>query len=133
MARGYRFDPKWVCPMGSYAWGIQVFCSRNKAPSHFLNRTLEYFRHNFPWDRLIMCQTDNPWSSYSQDLNLPDYFLREYLKNRACENKPQTREYIIRKERRIPQKWSIELWTILMFELLLYCHTAARCVERTKY
>ena len=28
MARGYRFDVKWVCPMGSYAWGIQVFCSR---------------------------------------------------------------------------------------------------------
>ena len=27
MARGYRFDAKWVCPMGSYAWGIQVFCS----------------------------------------------------------------------------------------------------------
>ena len=28
MASGYRFDAKWVCPMGSYAWGIQVFCSR---------------------------------------------------------------------------------------------------------
>ena len=24
MARVYRFDVKWVCPMGSYAWGIQV-------------------------------------------------------------------------------------------------------------
>ena len=35
MARGYQFDPKWVCPMGSYAWGIQVFCSRNEAPPHF--------------------------------------------------------------------------------------------------
>ena len=22
MDRGYRFDAKWVCPMGSYAWGI---------------------------------------------------------------------------------------------------------------
>ena len=32
MARGYRFDAKWVCPMGSYTWGIQVFCSRNEAP-----------------------------------------------------------------------------------------------------
>ena len=28
MARGYRFDAKWVYPMGSYAWDIQVFCSR---------------------------------------------------------------------------------------------------------
>ena len=27
MARGYRFDVKWVCSMRSYAWGIQVFCS----------------------------------------------------------------------------------------------------------
>ena len=30
MATGYRFDAKWVCPMESFAWGIQVFCSRNK-------------------------------------------------------------------------------------------------------
>ena len=29
MVRGYRFYATWVCPMGSYAWGIQVFCSRN--------------------------------------------------------------------------------------------------------
>ena len=27
IGRGYRFDMKLVCPMGSYAWGIQVFCS----------------------------------------------------------------------------------------------------------
>ena len=40
------------------------------------NRTLEYLRHNFIWDRLISRQTDNPWSSYSQDLKPPDYFLR---------------------------------------------------------
>ena len=35
MARGYWFDVKWVCPMGSYAWGIQMFCSGNEAPPHF--------------------------------------------------------------------------------------------------
>ena len=105
MASGYRFDPTWVCPMGSYAWGIQVFCSRNKAPSHFLNRTLEYLRHSFPCDRLILRQTDNPWLSYSQDLNPPDYLLWGYLKDRVCENNPQTRQDIIRKEiRRIPQE-----------------------------
>ena len=39
MARGYRFYVKWVCPMESYAWGIQVFCSRNEVAPHFLNRT----------------------------------------------------------------------------------------------
>ena len=72
---------------------------------HFLNRTLEYLRYNFPWDRLISRQTDNPWPSYSQDLNPPDYFLRGYLKDRVCENNPQTREACIRREiRRIPQE-----------------------------
>ena len=29
------------------------------------------------------------------------------------------------------KKCSIELWVILMFELLLCCHTAVRCMERT--
>ena len=62
---------------------------------HFLNRTLEYLRHSFPWDRLNSHQTDNPGPSYSQDLNPSDYFLREYLKDRVCENNPQTREDII--------------------------------------
>ena len=35
MAWDYWFDVKWVCPMGSYAWGIQMFCSGNEAPPHF--------------------------------------------------------------------------------------------------
>ena len=65
---------------------------------YFSNRTLEYLRHNFPWDRLILRQTNNPWPSYSQDLNPPDYFLRGYLKERVCENNPQTREDIIRRK-----------------------------------
>ena len=65
----------------------------------------EYLRHNVPWDRLISSQTDNPWPSYSQDLNPPDYFRRGYLKDRVCENNPQTREDIIRKEiRQIAQE-----------------------------
>ena len=78
-----------------------------EVPLHFSNRTLEYLRHNFPWDRLTLHNTDNPWPSYSQDLNPPDYFLRGNLKDRLCENNPQTRERedIIKKEiRRIPQE-----------------------------
>ena len=35
MTRGYRFDAKWVCPMGSYAWDIQVFCSRTEHKIQF--------------------------------------------------------------------------------------------------
>ena len=71
------------------------------------SRTLEYLRHknNFPWGRLIPRQTNNPWPSYSQDLNLPEYFLRGYMKDRVYENNPQTKEDIIRREiRRIPQE-----------------------------
>ena len=72
---------------------------------HFLNRTLEYLRHNVPWDTLILRQIDNPWPSYLQDLNLLDYFLMGYLKDRVCEINPQTREDIIKKEiRLIPQE-----------------------------
>ena len=90
--------------MGSYACGIPMFCLRNKAPPHFSNRTIQHLKHNFPWNRPISPQTDNPWLSYSQDLNPPDCFLRGYLKYRVCENNPQTREDIIRKEIRwIPQ------------------------------
>ena len=56
-------------------------------------------------DRLISRQIDNPWPPYSQDLNPPDYFQRGYLKDRVCENNPQSREDIIRKEiRRIAQE-----------------------------
>ena len=128
MAKGYQFDTKWVCPMGSYAWDIQVFFSRNDVAPHFSNRTLEYPMHNFPRDRLILHQTVNSCPSCSQDLNLPDYFLRGYLKDRVCENNSQTREDITRRKiRRIPQECSIELSTILMFNLLLCCHTVCCC------
>ena len=34
MSRGYRFDEKWVCPLGSTAWGIQEFCSSNEVAPH---------------------------------------------------------------------------------------------------
>ena len=80
-------------------WGTTSFQTTT------LNRTLEYLRHNFPLYRLISHQTDNPRPSYSQDLNPPDYFLRGYLKDRVCENNPQTRQDIIRKEiRRVAQE-----------------------------
>ena len=85
-------------------WSV-LFCSRNEVPPHFSNRTLKYLMHNLPCNRLILSQMDNPWPSYCQDFNTPDYFLRWYLQDRVCENNPQTREYIIKKEiRQIPQE-----------------------------
>ena len=123
MARGYRFDAKWVCLMGSYAWGIHVICSRNEVTPQFSNRTLEYLRHKFPWDRLISRQTDNPWSSYPQDLNPRDYFLRgstwktEFMKTIHRQERISSGE----KSDGFHKKCSMDLWTFLMSELLLCC------------
>ena len=47
MGRGYRFDTKWVCPMGSYFRRIQVFCSRNEAPPHFSHLLKKSLMENF--------------------------------------------------------------------------------------
>ena len=106
--------------------------SRTEHSPHFSNRTLEYLRHNFPWDRLILRQTDNPWPSYSQDLNPSDYFLKGYLKYRVCEKiHRQERTSSEKKPNGFYKKCSLELWTILMFELLLCYHTAAWCIEQT--
>ena len=136
MARGYRFDAKSVCPMGSYAWGISSVLFEKWGGASFLeqSRTLEYLRHkhNFPWGRLISRQTNNPWPSYSEDLNPPEYFLRGTWKTVFVKTiHKQERTSSEEKSDGFHKKWPIELWTVLMFELLLYCHTAARCMERT--
>ena len=56
----------------------------------------------------------------SQDLNPPHYVLMGYLKDRVCENNPQTRENIITKEiRRLAQEMLNRVWTNLLFYLLL--------------
>ena len=110
---------------------FQVFCSRNKAPSHFSNRTLEYLRHNFPWDRFISRQTvtpDNPIPKISTRLTIfwggawkTEFIKTIYRQKRTSSGK---------KLDRFHKKCSVELWTILIFELLLYCHTAVRYMER---
>ena len=123
MARGYQFDLKWVCPMRIYAWGIQVFCSRWWFEMRWFlisNRTLEYLRHNFPLDRLISRQTDNPWPSYSKDLNLLTIFWGGTWKTEFVKTIYRQESTSSEKESdRLHKKCSIELWTILLFELLL--------------
>ena len=121
MARGYQFDVKWVYPMGSYAWGIQVFCSRWWFEMKwFLIWTLEYLRHNFPWDRLISRETDNPWPYYPQYLNRLTIFWGGTWKTefvRTIHRQETTSSE--KKSDGLHKKCSIELWTILFFELLL--------------
>ena len=68
------------CSVREMRW---VYCWRNEEPPHFLNRTLEYLRHNSPWDRLTSHQTDNPVPSYSQDLNPPWLFSEGVLERQS--------------------------------------------------
>ena len=53
-----------------------LVCGLFSQTSHFSNKSLEHLTHNLPWERLILHQTNNPWPSYSQDLNPCHYFLR---------------------------------------------------------
>ena len=95
------------------------------------NRTLEYLRHNFPWDILISHQTNNFWPSYSQDLFRLTIFWRDAWKTEFVkEIHRQERTSSEKKSDGFHKKCAIELWTILMFALHLCCHTAARCIEQ---
>ena len=108
MTRSYRFDAKWVCPMGSYAWGIQVFSSKTEAAPHFSNRALEYFTRNLHFASLN--------DSFCTKLITPGHHIPKisiclticwggYLKDKVCENNPHTRKAIIKREIKwIPQE-----------------------------
>ena len=73
-------------------WGTTSF------QTAIFNRTLEYLRRSFLWDRLISRQTDNPWSPIPKISTLLTSFWGGYLKDKVLKNNPQTREDIIRKE-----------------------------------
>ena len=136
MARGYRFDAKWVCPMGSYAWGIQVFCSRNEAPPHFKPP---------PWTEHLNTSgiTSHGTDSFCVKPITPGHPIPKISTHLTIfwggTWKTEFVKTIHRQERTSSEqtsdgfhkKCSIELWRILMCELLLCCHTAARCMERT--
>ena len=100
-----------LTPNESVPWEVmpEVFkCFTREMRWRLISRTEQ--NTWIPQAKLPMGQTHftsnrYPWPSYSQDLNQLDYFLRGYLKHRVCENKPQTREDIIRREiRLIPQE-----------------------------
>ena len=111
MARDYWFDAKWVCPMESYALGIQVFCSRNEvkrnevAP-HFSNTT-EHLNtsgktsHGTDSFRVKPITPCHPILKVSTHLTI----FWGGTCNTAYENNPQTREDNIRREiRLVPQE-----------------------------
>ena len=100
MVRGYRFYAMWVCPMESYARGIQVLCSRNEVATYFSNRT-EHVNtsgiasHGTDLFRVKPITPGHPISKISTRLTI---FWKSTWKTRACGNNPQTKKDIIRRE-----------------------------------
>ena len=136
MARDYRLKVKWVYPMESYAWGIQAFCSRNESPSHFKPPP---WREHLNTSGITSHETDSfhakpiifrhPIPKISTRLTIfwADTWKTEFVKTIHRQERTSSE----RKSDGLQKKCSIELWTILLFKLLLCCHTAARFIERT--
>jgi len=60
------------------------------ATPHSSNESLASLQQRFP-DRLLISRSCDPqWSPHSPDLNLPDFYLWGYLKDRVYGNNPQT-------------------------------------------
>ena len=136
MASGYRFDAKWVCPMGSYAWGIQVFCSRwwfemrwcLISRTEHLN-TSGITSHGTDSFRVKPITPGHPIPKISTRLTIfwGGTWKTEFVKTIHRQERTSSEK----KSDGFHKKCSIELRTILMFKLLLCYYTAARCMERT--
>ena len=99
---------------------------------HFSNRTLAYLRYNFHGtDSLHIKLATNvhpiPKISTHQTIFWGGTWKTEFVKTIFRQEREASEE----KSDDFHKKCSIELWTILMFELLLCCYTAARCMEQT--
>ena len=124
MARGYRFDAKWVCPMGSYAWGIQVFCSVREMRHHLISQ-IEHLNTSDT--------TSHGTESFRAKPITPIHPIPKISTCLSSERKTEFVKTIDRQERTSSEKksdgfhkkCSIQFWKTLMFELLLCCHTAA--------
>ena len=124
MAWGYQFDVKWVSPMGSYAWGIQVFYSRwwFKMRWFLISRT-----EHLNTSGIVSHGRD----SFHVKPNNPGYPIPKISAHLTISwggtCKTAFAQTIHRQERTssekksygLHKKCSIELWTILFFELLL--------------
>ena len=134
MTRGYWFDVKWVCPTGSYAWGIQVFYSVWE-----MRRYLIFWTEHLNTSGITSDGTDSfrikpitPSHTIPKISTRPTIFWVGTWKTEFVKTiHRQERTSSEKKSDGFHKKCSIELWTILMFELLLCYHTAARCMERT--
>ena len=134
MARGYRFDVKWVCPMGSYAWGIQVFCSRwwfemrwcLISRTEHLN-TSGITSHGTDSFRVKPITPGHPIPKISTHLTI--FWGGIFLKDRVCENNPQTKGDVIRKEirqiaqemlNRVVNNFIVQVAAVLSYSSMVY-------------
>ena len=132
VTRGYWVDVKWVHPMGSYA--RVVFCSVWEMRRHLISRT-EHFNisgitsHGTGSFCVKPITPVHPIPKISTHLTIfwGGTWKTEFVKTIHRQERTSSEK----KSDEFHKKCSIELWTILMFELLLCCHTAARCMERT--
>ena len=128
MVRGYWFKVKWFCPMESYAWGIQVFCSVLISQTEHLN-TLGLTSDGTDTFRVKLITPSHPIPNISTHLTVfwGGTWKTEFVKTIHR----QLRTSSEKKWDEFHKKCSIELWTISLFDLLLCCHTAVRCMEQT--
>ena len=134
MARGYWVDVKWIHPMESYTRGIQVFCSVWEMRRHLNSRT-EHLNtsgitsHETGSFCIKPISPVHPIPKISTHLTIfwGGNWKKEFVKTIYR----QERKSSEKKSDGFHKKCSIELWKILMFELLLCCHTAVRCMEWT--
>ena len=132
MARGYWVDVKWVHPTGSYARGIQVFCSVWEMRCHLISRT-EHLNtsgitsHGTGSFCVKPTTPVQPIPKTSTHLTIfwGGTWKKEFLTT-ICR---QERTSLEKKSDGFHKKCSTELWTNLMFEFLVCCHTAVRCME----
>ena len=108
---------------------IFLFCSRNEAD--LISRT-EYLitsgitSHGIGTFRVKPITSSHPIPKTSTRLRGGNW-KTEFVKAIHWQERTSSE----RKSDEFHKKCSIELWIILMFELLLCYHTAARCMERT--
>ena len=128
MVRGYWFKVKWFCPMESYAWGIQVFCSVLISQTEHLN-TLGLTSDGTDTFRVKLITPSHPIPNISTHLTVfwGGTWKTEFVKTIHR----QLRTSSEKKWDEFHKKCSIGLWTISLFDLLLCCHTAVRCMEQT--
>ena len=93
----------------------------NEVVPHFSSRAFEYLRHNFPWDRLISHQTNNPWPRSTPKIStcLTIFWGVTWKTGFVKTIHRQEKTSSENKSDGLHKKCSIELWKILLFELLL--------------